>query len=110
MLKKAVIGRIKNIKLKSPAANIVVDAAVLIEMGILGYVDKLLVVKIDKDKQLARAGLKWSLSKGQIENRIKLQMPPERLVKSADFVINNSGSLKQAKIQARVVWDALVKC
>ena len=53
---------------------IILDAPLLLEAGLRNAVDKLIVVKINKDKQLSRLVKKTSLAKADILKRIKSQI------------------------------------
>jgi dephospho-CoA kinase len=93
--------RLKNIGLKNKGAVVIIDAAVLIELGLLKYVDKLIVVKALGKEQVKRARSKWGLSGPDIARRIRLQIPLRELIKKADFIIDNSGSLEEMRKQAK---------
>lgn len=99
LLAAAIINKLKQIKLKEPDGIAVVDAAVLIEMGLLSHIDKLIAVKIDPKEQMERAQGKWGLPERQISKRIKLQISQSRLIKKADFIIDNSGGLEETRRQ-----------
>jgi len=99
---------IRKIKSRNPEAVVIIDAAVLVEMGLLNTVDKLILVKVDYPKQAKRARVKWSLSGKDFQKRIKLQIPLSRLIKKADFIIDNNGDLQKTKEQVKKVWSKLV--
>lgn len=97
----------KNIKsLKSEV--IVLDVPLLIEAGLKKIVDKLIVVKTTQDKQIQRIQNRTSLSTQDILKRIKSQIPLRLKRHLADFVIDNSGTIKETKKQTekirRLVW------
>ncbi|MBI5144767.1 MAG: dephospho-CoA kinase [Candidatus Omnitrophica bacterium] len=81
---------------KSTAKIIVLDAPLLIEAGLVGLVDKLIVVKINRKTQINRLARK-GFSKQDVLRRIKAQLPLADKVRWADFVIDNSGRLKETK-------------
>jgi dephospho-CoA kinase len=86
--------------IKSSRAKIIVlDAPLLIEAGLRGIVDKLIVVKINRKKQLGRLIKKTSLSRADILKRVYRQIPLSRKANLADFVIDNSGTIKETKRQ-----------
>jgi dephospho-CoA kinase len=62
------------------------------------------VVKIGRKTQIGRLLKKTSLEKPSILKRIKAQMPLENKVRLADFVIDNSSSVKNMKKQLKRVW------
>ena len=103
-----VIRMIKNQIKASSRKIIVLDAPLLIETGLKGIVDKLIVVGIHKKKQIERALKKAKLSEADILKRIKAQIPLKDKIRLADFVIDNSGSIGKTRKQVvsirRLVW------
>ena len=87
---------------------IILDAPLLLEAGLRGLTDKLVVVKSSREQQIKRAFKKTNLSKRDIIKRIKYQMPLKDKVRIADFVIDNRGSIKKTKRQVeqirRLLW------
>lgn len=98
-----------DIKKNSFQKAIVVDAPLLIESGFQAKCDYIVVVKATYQKQLERAGKNLSLSKNQIRKRLKLQMPLREKIARADFVIDNSGSLKNTEKQVKKIWKSLTR-
>lgn len=103
-----IIRKIKvNIK-ASKAKMIILDAPLLIEAGLTGIVNKLIVVKASRNKQLERIVRKHHLTRKDALARIKMQMPLQDKVRMADFVIDNSGTVKETKKQVeklrRLLW------
>lgn len=84
-----------------PKEFLVLDAPLLIEAGLMKMVDKLIVVKIGRKKQIERLLNKTSLSINDILKRIKTQMPLSEKIRIADFVIDNSGTISQTKKQVK---------
>ena len=103
-----VISMIKNQIKASSRKIIALDAPLLIEAGLVGMVDKLIVVSIHKKKQIERALKKTSLSEADILKRIKAQIPLKDKIRLADFVIDNSGTIEKTRKQVvsirRLVW------
>ena len=94
-----VIGEIKARIEKLKNGIIVLDAPLLIESGLKKVVDSLIVVIIDNDELIRRAVKKTSLKKGEVINRIKSQIPLRKKMRLADFIIDNSGTMKETKRQ-----------
>jgi dephospho-CoA kinase len=94
----------------SKSQNIILDAPLLIEAGLEGLADKLLVVTISREEQLKRLLRKTNLKKADILKRIRAQYPLSRKVRMADFIIDNSGRLKETKEQVnkirRLLWKS----
>lgn len=91
-----------------PKKVIVLDAPLLVEKGLRDLVDKLIVVKITRAKQVERIlENKKSLRKIDILKRIDAQMPLKYKVRFADFVIDNSGTINNTKRQVIRIWRKL---
>ena len=105
-----VIRIIKNQICASAKGIVVLDAPLLIEAGLKGIVDKLIVVGIHKKKQIERALKKTSLSEADILKRIKAQIPLKDKIRLADFVIDNSSTIGKTRKQVisirRLVWKS----
>lgn len=78
---------------------IVLDAPLLIESGLHKAVDKIIVVKADRQIQLERIRKKNALSKAGILKRVRMQIPLERKAAFADFIIDNNAGIKETKKQ-----------
>jgi len=89
IMKKEVIAKIK----KSRRKNIVVDAALLIEMGLDKYMDKILVITVKKSVQTARAK-KRKIKEVDLKKRMKFQLPLKAFLEVADVVIANNNCSK----------------
>lgn len=105
-----VIRLIKN-RIKSLSGKIIVlDAPLLIEAGLQRMVDKLIVVKISRKVQIRRIKDKFGLERLEILKRIKAQIPLSDKVRIADFVIDNTGTLRETKRQVgqirRLLWKS----
>lgn len=88
---------------------VVIDAPLLIETGLHRAVDKLIVVTLDKQKQLARMKKRDGLSPVEIRKRVRAQIPLQRKAVLADFIIDNSGTREQTKKQVKTIWRELWK-
>ncbi|MCM8800480.1 MAG: dephospho-CoA kinase [Candidatus Omnitrophica bacterium] len=82
---------------------VVLDAPLLLEAGLAQIVDILIVVKIDRKIQIERIKKKFSMEEEEILKRIKAQMPLSKKIKMADFVIDNTFSLKKTKRQVNKI-------
>ncbi|MDD2680422.1 MAG: dephospho-CoA kinase [Candidatus Omnitrophica bacterium] len=102
--------RIIKLKINSIKKGVIIlDAPLLLEAGLRGAVDYLVVVTIDKRKQLSRLARKAALKKAEILKRIKSQIPLRAKERLADFIIDNSGTLKETKKQAAEIRRKLWK-
>ena len=101
--------RITNeIKSLAPDALIIKDIPLLFELTRPIFVDKVVVVSASEQTQLRRLEEK-GMSREDVRNRIKSQLPLEEKVKSADFVINNDGPPEETKRQVEEIYSLLRK-
>lgn len=89
---------------------IVLDAALLMEVGLHKIVDEVWVVAVDEKVQLDRLMFREkNLDVKQAMDRIKSQMPLKEKLKYAHRVIDNSGSIEDTKIQVDKIWREISK-
>ena len=89
-------------------ALIIKDIPLLFELTRPIFVDKTVVVSASEQTQLRRLEEK-GMSQEDARSRIKSQLPLEEKIKSADFVINNDGPLKETKKQVEEIYSLLRK-
>ena len=92
---------------KSKSKFVVLDVPLLIESGFINLADKLIVVKVKRDVQIKRVKMKTSLTKSDMLRRINSQVPLRLKARLADFVIDNSGTIRKTKKQAKDIWGSL---
>ncbi|NWF78374.1 MAG: dephospho-CoA kinase [Chloroflexi bacterium] len=101
--------RITNkIKSRDPDAFVIKDIPLLFELTRPLPLDKIIVVSASEETQLRRLQEK-GMSREDARNRIKSQLPLEKKIKSADFVINNDGPLEETKKQVEKIYSLLRK-
>ncbi|MFA5096317.1 MAG: dephospho-CoA kinase [Candidatus Omnitrophota bacterium] len=86
---------------------IVLDAPLLLEAGLGKGMDKLVVVTIDRKRQVRRLLKKTSLKKAEILKRIKSQIPLTAKARLADFIIDNNGTRKETENQVKNICQTL---
>ncbi len=102
-----IAARIQRFSAEDPQAVIVLDAALLIEVGRQEDFNRLVVVYADEETRLARLMARDGLSRHDAHRRILAQMPLEAKLEYADFVIDNSGSREETRKQAQRVFEEL---
>jgi dephospho-CoA kinase len=85
---------------------VIVEATLLIEAGGKDRYDRIVIVDVDPETQLARAVAR-GMTRDDAERRIARQLPREERLRYADYVIDNSGDLQQAEAETRRVFAAL---
>ncbi len=83
---------------------VIVDAALLIEAGQLSLVDKLIVVTVSPKIQIKRLAQREHLTEKEAKERIATQMPLSEKAKLADYVIDNSGTVKKTIKRTKEVY------
>lgn len=85
----------------------VVDAAILIEMGLHKYVDSVWLVVVDNETQLERLMERDKLSCCDALNRIHSQITNEQRMKYADVVIDNTQPVEAVRDKVKGLWHNL---
>ena len=85
---------------------VIVEATLLIEAGHLERYDRIIVVDVPPEVQIAR-GIARGMAPEEIERRIAHQLPREERLRHADYVIDNSGDEAAAMAEVRRVHAAL---
>ena len=105
-----VIRRIKYIIGKAPKDKaVVIDAPLLVEAGLAGMVDILIVVKASRKNQYCRCAKSLGIGKEECERRLRNQMALSKKLKMADFVIRNDRTKVRTRKQVRQIWGKLWK-
>ncbi|MFY9140558.1 MAG: dephospho-CoA kinase [Thermacetogeniaceae bacterium] len=86
---------------------LVLEAPLLLELGLEHMVDEVWVVAVEPELQLQRLMDRDKLSVREAKLRIEAQMPLEEKLKKADRVIDNSGTLQETKDQLEKIWSSL---
>ena len=94
-----------------PHGIAVVEAALLIEAGAAAHFDKVIVVTCDFAHKIAnyakRMDVPLDVARKEIERRSAAQFTDEEKLRSADYVIDNSGSIEDAERQVEKIWREL---
>lgn len=91
-----------------PAPYVVYEAALIVENGLAKAFAALVVVCVDEDTQLARLMQRDGSSEADARARIASQLPLEKKVALADYVIDNGGAVDETRAQVDAVHAALV--
>jgi dephospho-CoA kinase len=92
---------------REPSGIIIYEAAILIETGGFRDYNRLIVASCTEEQQVARAMSRDHLTRAEVENRLRRQMPLEEKVKYADYVIDTSGTKEHTLSQTRTVYASL---
>lgn len=89
--------------------TVVIDAPLLIEAGLAKAVGTVIVVKASRARQIERCMKKFGMDKRDVERRIDSQIPLNRKIRMADFVIDNNGTVSETITKTRKVWRKIWK-
>jgi dephospho-CoA kinase len=106
-IKEEIARRAREIVQKDPGAIVVIDAPLLIELGMHHNVDRLIVVTSTQTQQIERLKKRDGRSTEEALELLSSQMPVEEKAKLADFVLRNEGSLEEMKKRAKEVFKEL---
>ncbi|MGJ5816778.1 dephospho-CoA kinase [Paludibaculum fermentans] len=81
----------QTVQAEDPRSIAVVEAAILIETGSYRRFDKLILTVCTDEQQIARAIKRDGLTRQEVLDRLKRQMPLEEKRRYADYVIDTSG-------------------
>jgi len=99
--------RCKEIVQKDPKAIILFDAALLVETGSYQLMDRVILVTIDREKQIERIMKRDALSRKEALRRIKSQMPQDQKKRKADYIIDGGRPVKEIEDQAQRIYQEL---
>lgn len=109
---KEMVQKVKALKkdqIKKPNQSklIFIDAALLFESGIFQSMDKNVLIKLDPETQKQRLMKRDAIHESEASKRILAQMTFEEKEKIADFIIDNSGTPEEARLQLNEVIKQL---
>ncbi len=84
----------------------VVEATLLLESGGRERFDKIVVVDVDPDTQIARAVAR-GITAEEARRRMANQMPREQRLALADYVVDNRGDLRQLEVETHRLFEKL---
>jgi len=84
----------------------VVEATLMIESGGRNRYDRIVIVDVDPEVQVAR-GVARGLAREEVLRRIANQIPREERLRYADYVIDNNGDRVQLERETRRVYELL---
>jgi dephospho-CoA kinase len=86
---------------------VVIDAALIVEIGLTDALDVLVVVDAPEDVRRTRLVDERQMSIEDINARMRVQADPTELADRADIVVKNNGSLDDLDREAQRVWEEL---
>jgi len=90
-----------------PDGIAVTEAAILVETGSYREYARLIVAVCSEEQQIVRAMTRDHLTREEVMDRLRRQLPLQEKVKYADYVIDTSGTKEHTLEQTRAVYAAL---
>lgn len=91
----------------TPGGIAVVEAAILIETGSYRDYARLILAICSEEQQIERAMARDHLTRAEVIDRLRRQMPLEEKVKYADYIVDTSGTREHTVEQTRAVYESL---
>lgn len=88
---------------------IILDAALLIELGLSSLVDETWLVCVRPEIQVSRLVERETMSEEDAWKIINVQLPLSEKIRVADCCIDNNGSLKELGDQVSRIWEQRVE-
>lgn len=104
-LKKRLWARISDIRTRRPDAIIVVDAALIIETGIIDKFEGLIVVTAPLEQRIQRLMAERLMSREEAIARVQSQLADEERVKHATWLLNNDSSMEALQDKVDRLWS-----
>lgn len=95
--------------LRGTDAVVILDAALIVELGLASSLDVVVVVLSNQDERRERLLRSRGMSYEESGARMTNQASEEDLTKKADIVVRNDGSLEDLASEADRVWNELMK-
>ncbi len=96
-------GRLTRLRKKEGEKLVVVDAALIPDWGIKDWLDYLVIVDCTYENQLQRLKER-GLSEKEAKDRIVSQLSSERKRESADYLIENNGTLEELRQESEKLY------
>jgi dephospho-CoA kinase len=97
----------KEIRAAEPHAVVIYVVAILVESGAYREVDKIIVVSCERAQQIERAMERPGAVEAGVMARLERQMPLEKKLTFADYVIDTRGTREDTVRQTEVVYQSL---
>jgi dephospho-CoA kinase len=88
-----------------PAA--VIDAALIVDTGVTGVFDLLVVVSAEEESRVRRLVETRGMSESEARGRITSQVPDSKRVAMADIVIENNDTVDDLRAGVSEVWEEI---
>jgi dephospho-CoA kinase len=94
-----------------PRAIAIVEAALVLEAGLVDHFDRIVVVQCQPGQRIERWAKRVKVdteaARKELFRRMAAQLPDEEKIRVADYVIDNSGSLDTTRAQVKFIYEKL---
>jgi len=101
------------VSLQHPGGVAIVEAALLIEAGAAEHFGRLIVVTCKMEQRVERFARRQKVdletARAEVTRRMAAQLPDEKKIEVADYVVDNSASLEHTREQVQHIWNKLLK-
>ena len=104
-IRKCIMCRLEELKTQDYKGVVVVDAALLLDVGWDDLIDEVWVVDAPLKTRLSRLMDRDGLSREEALNRINSQMTQERKNEKADRIIKNEFNIDHLEKQVELAWE-----
>ena len=87
---------------------LLVDIPLLVEVGAVEGFDRIVLVFVKEEIQLARLIERDRISLDEARRALEAQMPLREKLAFADYVVDNNGSPEETQLQVEAVWRELI--
>ncbi|HEX4426232.1 MAG TPA: dephospho-CoA kinase [Terriglobales bacterium] len=98
---------------RDPHAIAIVEAALVLEAGLVDHFDRIVVVTCRPEQRIERWAQRTKVdtetARKEVVRRMAAQLPDEEKIKVADYVIDNSGSLDATDELVKSIYEKLKK-
>ncbi len=98
----------ERIRREDGQAIVLSDIPLLLEVGMQGLFDLILLVYAPPEVQIARVMKRNHLTRDEAAARLAAQMPIDEKLERADVVIRNDGTMKELQTRVDEIWEELL--
>lgn len=99
--------RIAEFRTLSGVPMAAVEVPLLFEAGLTSMVDKIVVVTVDEETQVARLQERLKIDRAAAEQQLQSQWPLSRKVEAADYVVDAGVSIETMRSLVQTIWSQL---
>lgn len=107
IITQQIIDRIAYFNRTAPGRHIILEAALLLESGLVDLTDVVIAVYADPNLRVERIKQREQLDESHILERFKAQKDWDEIKAAADFIIDNSRSLEYTKSQIKGILEQI---